>query len=419
MILNLDSNFNLSELDMAIKTYNYTTHLSLQLIDSLGNTVLSEGEGFKFCKLFNKCTAHNSPCNQAHLYASKQAMLLGEPYIFFCPAGLTQIATALVSDNSFKGAFIVGPFLMSEPDTLLIDDLCHKYNLDKDLKSTLFEHLNTLPIISPYNTRYFAHLLSCVASSIMLKHAYVLEEKHTRLVQQSKINENIQYHKELKEIDVYYPYDKEKELLSSVKTGEVENARAVLNDLLGYIFFSHGGNLEIIKARVLELCSLLSRAAMEGGGSKDELLGLNYQFLQELTYLQTLDELFFLTQKVLNQFSDNVLNTLSSKNSGIIRKAISYINSNYSNSLSLEEVSNYIHLNASYFSTLFKKETGTSFSTYLNKVRIEHSKLMLTNTNQSILDIAISVGFENQSYYCKVFKRITGTSPKKYRNTNL
>lgn len=419
MILNSDTKFNLSELDMAVKTYNYTTRLSIQLIDTYGNCVLSEGNSFKFCKLFKHRTCNNNPCNQAHLYASKQSMLLGEPYIFFCPAGLTHIAMALVADNTFEGALIVGPFLMNEPDTLLIDDLCFKYSLSSDIKPELTSYLNALNIISPYDTRYFANLLSCVATSVMLKHAYTLEEKHTRLVQQSKISENIQYQKELKDLETYYPYEKEKELLSAVKNGELEAARAILNDILGYIFFSHGGDLEIIKARILELCSLLSRAAMEGGGSKDELLGLNFQFLQELANIKNLDELFFLTQKILHQFSENVLSTMICKSSGIIRKAIAYINDNYANNVSLEEVANYIHLNPSYFSTLFKKETGTAFSTYLNKVRIEHSKLMLTNTNQSILDIAIAVGFENQSYYCKVFKKIVGTSPKQYKNANL
>lgn len=419
MFFNLDTNFNMNQLDLAIKTYSNTTHLSIQLINTYGECVLSEGQGFKFCKLFAKHTCNHCPCTQAHLYASKQAMLLGEPYIFFCPAGLTHIACALVIENSFKGAFIVGPFLMQEADNLLVDDICTKYNLDPTLKPTLFEYIASLPIITPYNTRYFAHLLSCVASSVMLKHTYSLHEKQDRSFQQAKLGENIQYHKSVNEVNVYYPYNKEKELLSAITNGEIEAARATLNDLLGYIFFSHGGDLETIKSRILELCSLFSRAAMEGGGTKDELLSLNSQFLQELIEIKDLDSLFFLTQKILDQFSENVLNTLVCKNTGIIRKAISYINTHYTTPLSLEEVSDHIHLNPSYFSTLFKKETGTSFSTYLNKVRIEHSKLLLTNTNQSILDIAIGVGFENQSYYCKVFKKFADISPKQYRNTYL
>ena len=55
------------------------------------------------------------------------------------------------------------------------------------------------------------------------------------------------------------------------------------------------------------------------------------------------------------------------------------------------------------------------FSDYLNKVRIEQSKKILENGNDSILEIALKVGFEDQSYYSKVFKKNTGITPYKYK----
>ena len=64
---------------------------------------------------------------------------------------------------------------------------------------------------------------------------------------------------------------------------------------------------------------------------------------------------------------------------------------------------------------LFKKSTGSSFKEYLNMVRIEESKRLLSNTDFSIIDIAIAVGFEDQSYFSKVFKKFTGLTPKQFR----
>lgn len=74
-----------------------------------------------------------------------------------------------------------------------------------------------------------------------------------------------------------------------------------------------------------------------------------------------------------------------------------------------------MHLHPSYFSTVFKNATGLSFKEYLNKVRIEESKILLQNTDFSIIDIAVAVGFEDQSYFSKVFKKYTGTTPKQFR----
>ena len=74
-----------------------------------------------------------------------------------------------------------------------------------------------------------------------------------------------------------------------------------------------------------------------------------------------------------------------------------------------------MELNPSYFSTLFKQSCGSSFKEYLNSIRIEESKKLLAATDRSILDIALSIGFEDQSYFTKVFKKYTGLTPKQYR----
>ena len=98
-----------------------------------------------------------------------------------------------------------------------------------------------------------------------------------------------------------------------------------------------------------------------------------------------------------------------------MKKAITFISKNYANSLTLEYVASQVHLNPAYFSSLFKKESGFSFKEYLNMVRIEESKRLLTNTDYTIVDIAIAVGFEDQSYFSKVFKKYTGVTPKQFR----
>ena len=79
------------------------------------------------------------------------------------------------------------------------------------------------------------------------------------------------------------------------------------------------------------------------------------------------------------------------------------------------KVANHVHLNPTYFSTLFKQSTGSSFKEYLNMVRIEESKRLLANTDYSIIDISLATGFEDQSYFSKVFKKFTGLTPKQYR----
>ena len=65
--------------------------------------------------------------------------------------------------------------------------------------------------------------------------------------------------------------------------------------------------------------------------------------------------------------------------------------------------------------TLFKKETGLTFTNYVNEIRVEKSKRQLLKDNRSILDIALSVGFTNQNYFAITFKKHTEMTPMEFR----
>ncbi|WP_019637075.1 response regulator [Paenibacillus fonticola] len=103
------------------------------------------------------------------------------------------------------------------------------------------------------------------------------------------------------------------------------------------------------------------------------------------------------------------------KNSIIISRCQNYLKQHYMKDVSLEEVAQKYHFNASYFSNLFKNKTGINFSDYLLETRIHHAKQLLMNTDEKITHISQSVGFRNTAYFIKMFKRKTGLSPNTFR----
>lgn len=102
-----------------------------------------------------------------------------------------------------------------------------------------------------------------------------------------------------------------------------------------------------------------------------------------------------------------------------IKKALDYIDSRYTDDISLDDISDYLGINKSYFCNIFKDETGFTFTEYLNKVRISNAKKILLKKNISILDVALSVGFNNQNYFNIIFKKLTGQTPSEYRKKNI
>lgn len=98
-----------------------------------------------------------------------------------------------------------------------------------------------------------------------------------------------------------------------------------------------------------------------------------------------------------------------------ILPALTYINEHYAETFSLEQISAHLGFNPSYFCRIFKDATGTTFTEYLNFVRVCKAERMLAKTQDSILEISAAVGICSVSYFNRIFKKYHNCSPSFYR----
>jgi len=94
---------------------------------------------------------------------------------------------------------------------------------------------------------------------------------------------------------------------------------------------------------------------------------------------------------------------------------VQYINANYASPLTLDDISRLVNLSPDYLSKIFKQGTGTTFSRYLNDVRIARAKELIRQSRLRLTDISSMVGYDDQSYFTKVFTKTVGVSPSEYR----
>lgn len=426
-----DSDFNYDRAVEVVQHYNNITKLPVILIDDSGKTLYSACKENRFCQFCSECEKANissmladgsSPiidCKNVHLYGSYQAERFGGKYVFFCPLGLVHWASPITIEGMMKGAVLGGPVHMIEPEEFLISDLFEKYFTNKQLSKAI-SYSKSIPVVDTELVNSMSELLRIVTYylSDSSRHQYDFEQK----VQEQAADISEYIHK-LKKISVdgdnisTYPIDKERELLSAISLGNKSLSQKLLNEILGHIFFASGNDFKLIRARVLELIVLLSRAALKGGAEIEQIFGLNYQYINQINNFQSLEELTPWLSTIMERFTDYVFNMANVKHKDVIFKSIDYISKNYMKKISLDDVATNVYLSPSYFSKIFKEEMDMNFNTYLNYIRIEMSKKLLSDPSVSMVDVSSIVGFEDQSYFSKVFKKMTGLSPKKYRES--
>lgn len=418
----MENTFNLDKAIKSIKAYSQSTGIESFIIDSKGRCIYNFSKNTELCTLCHKIqdtTNKTSKCSSVHLYGSYQAERFGGKYVFFCPMGFVHWAAPITINDTLFGAFIGGPVLMVDPDEFMLQDIIKENGLSDEQVFELNEYINKVPIIEPERVNNLSELLAIVADNIS-EHSLRYEEKNQSDELQSNISQWIHYMKSIdKKNNDYssYPFEKERILLSKIALGDKHESQKILNEILGYVFFSSGNDFEVTRARILELIVLLSRAAVEGGANIEEIFGLNYKYLSEIYQYKTVEDLTFWLSKIMARFTDCVFNLADVRHKDTIYKALDYIKRNYIEQITLEEVANHVFLNPSYFSKIFKDEMNCTFVAYVNKVRINASKSLLINNTIPLSDISSLVGFDDQSYFTKVFKKEVGITPGKYRTT--
>jgi YesN/AraC family two-component response regulator len=107
--------------------------------------------------------------------------------------------------------------------------------------------------------------------------------------------------------------------------------------------------------------------------------------------------------------------TLPQQTSGVVRRAVAYLQHNYARPLAREEIAQAVGVSKNYLSQIFQQELGISPWDYLNRYRVIQAKELLRTTGESITTIAVAVGFDDASYFGRVFHQHAGQSPRAYR----
>lgn len=212
-----------------------------------------------------------------------------------------------------------------------------------------------------------------------------------------------------------YPLKERNAFMAAIRIGDGEKAQKQLQSLMNLLVQYGNETDKHLKVRIYELLGTMIESAIAGGGDIDELLEMSEKLFSEFAIIRSQAQLI----EWLKSRTEEIINVVSlshnNKTKNIIRKAKEYINEHFSETISVKDVADTVCISESYFKSIFKKNSGYSYSEYLTSVRIDHAKKLLITTEKSVTEIAMDVGYQNPNSFSSLFKRETGLTPTQYK----
>ena len=208
------------------------------------------------------------------------------------------------------------------------------------------------------------------------------------------------------------------ELLKVIRMGREEDlAEAVKKEVT--LLHRHAHTVDQYRLSAMELVKGFHRYCSNNGLVFEEYKGALADPYREVPEMDE-TELFTWVYTLAGKLRNEVSSARNSSSRNLITKAKTYVENHYQEAdLSLDTVCAELGVSNSYFSSVFKKEAGKSFISYLTEYRMEKARARILETTEKNYEIAENVGYPDANYFSYVFKKQFGVSPSKYRTEHM
>ncbi|MFC4025604.1 helix-turn-helix domain-containing protein [Oceanobacillus longus] len=387
--------------------------IKLNHITNLNTYVVDENEAFTFQQ--KEISIPNfMPGSEGEdvLYlARKISYETNKLFTYINEWGLHYLGISFSKNDAYT--VIIGPYLDA---TLNLYGLSREYSLTNHESENLRVVCDQLHILTVEKALSF--------SSVLKQFEILLEEDQIpELITSDKQigSDKNSGHKMNAEEDteiIKMRYKIEEDFIHTVETGDKKAAKKLLNSNPVLLSFSErfpNQPLRRVKNLAIVLNTLLRTAARKRDVPPILIHRISEKYAYEIELTNQIARLYQLNDEMVDDYANVIQSNALNKYSKVTQKVIEHLVSFFDKQIDKNELAELTFTNLSHLSRKFKQETNMTITGYQQMLRINKAKYLLKSETISIEEIAWIVGYDDSSYFTRVFKKETGYTPSYYR----
>ncbi|HEY5583827.1 MAG TPA: helix-turn-helix domain-containing protein [Ruminiclostridium sp.] len=219
--------------------------------------------------------------------------------------------------------------------------------------------------------------------------------------------------------EYYYPIGEELQLINFIKSGDTHNCQRMLDHVFEENFNKRMLSAKLIKCVFFDMMSTAMKVLDSINVNSTNIFGENIDIVDKLTSCETVNEF---RQEVAYVFQKmcEYINLHKGSNCALKQLVLKYVHDHFTEvELSQTAIAEALGVSAPYLSKFFKQEIGDNMIDYINKLRVEKIKLLLSSTDLSLGEIAEKVGHSSSKTLIRIFKQYEGVTPGKFRSASV
>ncbi len=323
---------------------------------------------------------------------------------------------SIVKYKNYK--IIVGPTSMNEITKNNVRSILNSNKIDNDQIESVLGFFNSINKMSLDNLLKLTSLINLVLNN-EYDESIFSKSKIKDLIVQKVFNErlNKEQFQNKKEKKYSKLFNDENTLLSTIASGNTDMVLKYTREIKFEDLNIQVDQIKQIKHRVVTTLTLISRTAIKKGIDYDIVGNMTDRYLNEIINTNDIHKINLIYNDMIISFT-YLISEVSSNTSTLINKVNSYINSNITKNIKVNDIASALYVSRPYLSSFFKKETGQELSKHIYISKINYAKNLLSITNRSLREISEYLGFSSTSHFCSTFKKITGLTPKEFKANN-